>query len=150
MNRREFIMSAGLGMLLCGCSGLNCSKKYGEKNVNKSQNNIAACGMDCVVCPIRRAANDRDFAEKLAEDWRKNGFPKAEADWFKCQGCHGLKSLVWTEDCKMRKCCIEEKKLKNCSYCEKFPCELIIEFKNDGNPNHKAAVERLRDIKPNS
>ena len=148
MNRREFILGVGLGALLCGCSGTICSKRNkGEKVMDEFKNNIAACGMDCDACPILRAANDRNYAEKLAEDWRKNGYPKAEADWFKCQGCHGPKSLVWTEYCKIRKCCIEEKKLENCSSCKEFPCKLITKFENDGNSNHKFAVERLKNFK---
>ncbi len=111
---------------------------------------IAACGMDCSVCPIRKAANDSEFAEKLAGRWRKSGHPDAKAEWFKCQGCHGPKDVLWTEDCKIRECCVEEKKLKNCSQCSDFPCDLINAFGNDGNDNHRAAFERLREMKGGS
>ena len=108
---------------------------------------ISPCGMDCGECPIFKAANDSDFAEALAEGWRKTTHPNAEAGWFKCQGCHGDDALVWGEDCAMRNCCLKERKLANCSFCPDFPCKLITDFEADGVGNHKAAVQRLRQMK---
>jgi len=112
-----------------------------------SQDSIAPCGIDCATCPILKAANDPGFAKNLAEDWRKGGQSEAKADWFKCQGCRGPDSLVWSENCKIRQCCSKEKRLQNCSVCKDFPCELITTFENDGFPHHKTAVERLRELR---
>ena len=103
--------------------------------------------MDCDACPIFKAANDSAFAEVLAQQWRDTSHPKAEAGWFKCQGCHGADDLVWGEDCAMRKCCLKEKKLQNCSFCDDFPCSLITTFETDGVENHRVAVQRLRQMK---
>ena len=115
--------------------------------MSESWDPLAACGLDCGACPIRKAANDRGSAEELAEDWRKTGHPEAEADWFKCQGCHGPEGLVWGKDCKIRECCAKDRRLKNCGQCVDFPCELIIEYENDGHAHHRAAIKRLREMK---
>ena len=108
---------------------------------------IAPCGIDCDSCPILKAVNDTEFAEKLAADWRKSGHPKAEAGWFKCQGCRGDDTLVWGEDCAIRKCCLKERQLENCSLCQDFPCKLITDFETDGATHHKAAVANLRQFR---
>jgi hypothetical protein len=108
---------------------------------------ISSCGLDCEACPIFKAANDPHFAEELASEWRNAGHPKAQAGWFKCQGCHGDDALVWSEDCAIRKCCRHDRKLENCSFCPEFPCELLSRFESDGLAHHRAAVENLRRMK---
>jgi len=106
----------------------------------------AACGMNCEECSIRKAATDREYAEKLAAQWRKSWKPEATANWFTCQGCHGPDELVWSGDCKMRRCCIKERGLVNCSYCDDFPCSLIEQFQNDGIARHAKAVQHLKGL----
>ena len=118
-----------------------------SKSANESTDLLGACGMDCAACPILKAANDTAFAEQLAEGWRNSGSPNAKAEWFRCQGCHGPEALIWSGDCKIRACCVKGKNLKNCSQCAEFPCNLSTAFENDGNPNHQAAVNRLRRMK---
>lgn len=104
---------------------------------------IAACGINCDECPIRRAAADPGYAEELAEQWRRSHEPEASADWFTCQGCHGPKHLVWTGDCEIRACCVDDKGLANCSLCDEFPCPRIDRFAGDGYPHHAEAVRTL-------
>ncbi len=108
---------------------------------------ISPCGMDCHTCPIFKAAHDPRFAEQLATGWRNAGHPEAEAGWFKCQGCYGDEALVWAEDCAMRNCCLKERQLANCSFCQDFPCQHLTDFESDGAAHHKAAVASLRQIK---
>ena len=107
---------------------------------------IAPCGMNCDECPIRRAANDKAFAEELAAQWRKSGRTETTAEWFTCQGCHGPEDLVWSGDCRIRSCCIKEKRLANCSLCDEFPCSLIDEFETDGYGHHAKAVQYLKEL----
>ena len=108
---------------------------------------ISPCGIECDDCEIFIAANDAEFAEKLADSWRRSFQPKAKAEWFKCQGCHGDDSVVWGDDCKIRECCIKTHGLSNCSECNEFPCKLITAFENDGYAHHKTAVENLRQMR---
>jgi len=103
----------------------------------------APCGIVCEECAIYKAASDREAAEALAQEWRDGGRKDAKADWFTCQGCHGPAELVWSGDCKIRQCCLVERRLDNCSDCGDFPCERIIEFENDGYDHHRAAVANL-------
>jgi hypothetical protein len=107
----------------------------------------APCGIDCTGCPIRRAAGDPDYAEKLAQEWRKEGHSDAVAGWFTCQGCHGDDSLVWGDDCRIRQCCIHQKKLDNCSFCNEFPCNLIRDFESDEHDHHTLAVANMRSLR---
>ena len=150
VDRRTFLGCVGLGSLLCGCSRLPPflgSDGVKDDKMSETWDPLAACGMDCSQCPIRKAANDSEFAEKLAEDWRRSGHPKASAGWFRCQGCHGPEPLIWTDDCGIRQCCVKDRDLKNCSQCGAFPCGRIVAFENDGNPNHRAAINRLREVR---
>ena len=107
---------------------------------------LAPCGLDCGPCPIRCAAHDAGFAEKLAEDWRSWN-PDARADWFRCRGCKGDDSLAWGDDCKIRDCCLKQRQLSDCSRCDDFPCAKIIEFEEDEHLHHTEAVANLRRIR---
>ena len=60
-----------------------------------------------------------------------------------CQGCLGEKNLL--NDCPTRSCAIS-KKINLCSECEKFPCEELYNFYNDGNALHKKAYQNIIEI----
>ena len=84
---------------------------------------IAPCGIDCDACPLK---------------------PKD------CDGCHAQSDHLWHADCEKRVCCLQKKKLDNCSLCDEFPCPRIIAFENDKWAYHKAGVARLRSLKAGS
>ena len=108
---------------------------------------IAPCGIDCENCSIYKASMDKSVADKLTEQWRNAGHKDATAIWFKCRGCRGEDKLIWSPDCRIRKCCMTIRRLDNCSFCDDFPCEIITKFENDPFPHHKEAVENLRKMK---
>lgn len=118
---------------------------------NPSSSKLAACGLDCEACEIGKAAKDPAFAEQLAKKWGKVGDKVVTADWFKCEGCHGRKEVVWCgDDCKIRNCCIDTKHLDNCSLCPQFPCEITDAFEaNTKYPHHGKAIRRLKSMKAN-
>ncbi len=155
MNRRDFLRFTGLGAiaaLIKGCNWFGNDKQSGEKDmtvieVDQKKPMIAACGLNCDECQIRKAANDREYAEQLAAQWRQSGNQEAAADWFKCQGCRGTDELVWSDNCKIRQCCIKTKELENCSYCGQFPCSFVEKFEKDGYAHHAKAVQHLRELK---
>jgi hypothetical protein len=157
MNRRESLRFTGLAAIAAifkGCTWFfDRNKQCEEKDMTtnafqQKRPMIAACGLNCDECSIRKAADDKEFAEKLAAQWRKSGRSEATADWFKCQGCHGPDELVWWGGCKIRSCCIKRRRLSNCSYCSGFPCLLIEEFEKDGYAHHAKAVQHLRSLWP--
>jgi hypothetical protein len=108
---------------------------------------LAPCGIVCADCSIYKAAHDLAEAEKLAEQWRKGGNKEVTAKWFNCQGCKGDDTLVWSGDCKIRQCCLKERKLEHCAQCGDFPCEHIVAFENDKYKQHRAAVGKLREMR---
>ncbi|MCL5270188.1 MAG: DUF3795 domain-containing protein [bacterium] len=159
MDRRRFLFTTGCGTPLGGCGWLAPPDRSSltDTGMNAMPSNprvkpigapplLAPCGIECGSCPIRRPAGDPAIAETLAADWRKAGRAAARADWFKCQGCRGPEALVWDENCKIRHCCLHEKRLAHCGLCPDFPCVLITQFANDGHPTHRAAVERLKGM----
>ena len=155
MNRREFLRVTGLAAAAVVCKGCTPSKTsygQGDKPVGENASRpaapmIAACGLNCDDCEIGKAAKDPAFAEKLAARWRQSGKKAATADWFKCQGCHGQDDLVWSDDCKIRACCVKTKRLRNCAECGEFPCPLVDKFEKDGYAHHAKAVRFLKEIR---
>ena len=105
---------------------------------------LAACGMDCTQCEIRLAPHDPEIAGSLVCWFRDHGYPEAEPGWFHCGGCFGGLESHWSADCPIMRCCAMERKLSSCAECPDFPCELILEFEQDGMPHHATAIARLR------
>lgn len=156
MNRRDFPRFTGIAAVAAWCKSCisfeDSSTQPGDTDMadsepQQSKPMIAPCGLNCDECSIRKAANDRGYAEKLAAKWRKSGRTKAAADWFKCQGCHGPEELVWSAPCDIRTCCTKTKALANCSYCSEFPCSLIEKFATDGYAHHAKAVQHLKELR---
>ncbi len=105
---------------------------------------LAPCGIDCSECEIFVAARDPAAAEHLAEQWRSWN-PKAEASWFRCQGCRGDRSVRWTEDCAIA-ACAEEKGIRFCSECGEFPCKRLEDWAA-AYPHHQKAFDRLVEMR---
>ncbi len=106
----------------------------------------APCGIDCDDCEIHVAACDREAAEKLASVWRANGIAAAEPGWFRCRGCRGDRSVCWTDDCAIYRCCVEERRLDNCSVCADFACTTLEAWAAQ-SPHHAAALKRLKALR---
>lgn len=109
---------------------------------------LACCGIDCSECAIYKAANDPEGAVRLAESWRAGGHPEAKPEWFRCQGCHGDRSLRWTENCQIASCC-DEKGLQNCGECDEFPCSPYEKWA-ESPEHHRLAYERLKAMRTQS
>ncbi len=50
-------------------------------------------------------------------------------DELSCSGCVNIDDPFWGE-CQVKDCC-EDKKLENCGFCKKFPCDLLNKFSYD-------------------
>ena len=90
----------------------------------KKSETIAACGLDCGSCSIRRYPSDKAAAAEVIgwfkqEGWLKENEGVAEAIERKlvCCGCHGDRNAHWSGDCWILHCCVDAKGLKNCSEC---------------------------------
>lgn len=106
---------------------------------------IAACGLDCETCPIRLLPFDEEAAERVIgwyqeEGWLEEdeGVSEALERGMCCQGCHGDRDLHWSPDCWILLCCVDEKDLNNCSECEEFPCDRLVDWSQEREAYQKA------------
>lgn len=115
---------------------------------------IAACGIECSQCTLRRASlGDLDAAEGLAKWWRSEGWMKEDegatevvARGPHCLTCRGDRSKHWSPDCAILKCCVDDKDLEHCSECDLFACEQL-EAWAQGNERYTQALSRLRSMR---
>jgi len=113
---------------------------------------LAACGLDCGPCPIRRIPFDAEAADKMVAWFKQMGWLKeaegvAEAIEKKmyCNGCQGDRSAHWSGNCQIMLCCVDEKHKQHCGQCaELMSCDKLEAFASDEHEHHKEAVERLR------
>ena len=114
---------------------------------------IAVCGLDCGLCDIRKAPSDPEAAKRIVAWFRKEGWLK-DNEGIKevierrmyCTGCRGDRSVHWSPDCWILKCCVDEKKDEFCYECNVFPCERLSERAKQ-NKHYGQAIDRLRQMK---
>ena len=58
-------------------------------------------------------------------------------------GCRNEPSLI--DDCPVRACAMNRGFL-HCGECGDFPCVVLNDFYNDGNPLHLSAFHHMQDI----
>jgi hypothetical protein len=114
---------------------------------------MAACGLDCESCEIRLAPTD-PAAAKVVLDWFRQqgwlgedeGMAQAIERKMYCTGCLGDRETHWSADCWILACCVDQRGYSNCSECEAFACDRLVEWakQNDG---YAAALARLREMR---
>lgn len=113
---------------------------------------IAACGLLCGPCSIRRVPFDDEAAQK-AIDWYREmewltpeeGTEMAVEKGLYCQGCLGDRAKHWSADCWILGCCVDKKGLENCSQCDEFPCARLAEWSKQ-NDRYRDALGRLEKL----
>ncbi len=113
---------------------------------------LAACGLDCGTCGIRKLPFDAEAAESVIRWYRQTGWLKesegvAEAvqRGMVCNGCQGDRAVHWSADCKIMSCCVDERRLTHCGQCaELMSCGKLEAFAGDGYAHHREAVKSLR------
>ncbi len=95
---------------------------------------IAPCGLLCEKCPIRLLVD----AEERA---KAKGRPVEE---IRCDGCRPP-GYCYHSECRVRRCCLEEKGLNSCFECPEFVCERLREWA--ASPHRKRAIANLVDMK---
>jgi len=113
---------------------------------------MAVCGLDCGPCEIRLAPFDPKAAQSVVTWFKKMGWLKESEGIAQvierkmyCSGCRGDRSIHWSPDCVLLRCCVDERGLEHCGQCaELFICERLDAFASGGSPHHKEAVEYLR------
>ena len=114
---------------------------------------MAACGLLCGSCDIRRMPFD-DEAARVTVDWyremgwleKNEGVKDAIKKNMICTGCHGDRTKHWSADCWILKCCVDEKNLRHCDECNDFPCRRLVDWSKQ-NDGYAKAFERLGQLK---
>jgi hypothetical protein len=113
---------------------------------------IVVCGLACSGCDIRRVPSDAAAAQRVVDWFRDQGWLAQDegvteiiqrAMYYK--GCRGGRSVHWSPDCWILRCCVDEKGLEFCSKCEEFPCLRLQEWAQSGK--YARALQRLYSMK---
>lgn len=114
---------------------------------------LAPCGLDCGHCDIRKVTIDHESAERIIKWYRNMGWLKAGEGTEEiikrgmyCKGCRGDRSVHWSAECEILKCCVDEKGLEFCYECDEFVCAKLQDWVKD-YAHHKAAIERLKRMR---
>lgn len=114
---------------------------------------LAACGLDCGPCPIRRIPLDEKAAEQMIGWFKEMGWLEAHEGvedaierGMYCQGCQGNRLIHWSANCEILLCCVDDKHQQHCGACaELMSCEKLEAFASDEHGHHREAVMRLRE-----
>lgn len=86
---------------------------------------LGRCGYRCDLCAAR--SDDPALRQKLIDGWKKYlGHDMYTVENVRCDGCMNEGRLA-DKNCPIRPCTIE-KGLKNCAYCDEYPCEKLKDF----------------------
>ncbi len=117
---------------------------------------LAACGIECGKCPIRRLPFDDEAARACITWYREEGWLSAEEGVAEaierkmyCNGCLGDREVHWSVSdenvCWILECSVDRRGLANCSECDVFPCDRLVEWSTQ-NDRYGAALDRLRAL----
>lgn len=156
-NRRFFLkqgVMAGTGFALsciCGCRKSQKSKSVKEDNEPNRKEEamekmIAYCGLICnSECPafIATQKDDDEARKKVAERWSSEKYPLRPED-INCDGCLVVdgRLLAFCKDCEARRCGLA-RGVKNCAYCEEYPCEKLDDMHRQA-PKAKLRLDEIR------
>lgn len=97
------------------------------------------CGLYCGACDVLQA-NRTGTLEALASAWG------AELEQLRCHGCKSEINAVYCLDCDI-KACATSKKIEYCFECAGYPCERLVDFRNDEHAHHSIIVHNLGRIR---
>lgn len=113
---------------------------------------MAACGLDCGTCEIRLAPKDPAAAKTVVDWFRLQGWLSAAEGMSEvierkmyCTGCLGNRDTHWSADCWILVCCVDQQGLSNCSECQAFACDRLVDWASQ-NDGYSAALARLRGL----
>ncbi|OYD15048.1 hypothetical protein CH333_06665 [candidate division WOR-3 bacterium JGI_Cruoil_03_44_89] len=113
--------------------------------MNKENQMVAVCGLDCGECDIHQASNNPEIARQIVDWFKKERDIEVKLEDIRCSGCKGDRTKHWSPDCWILKCCVDEKGLEFCSQCDDFPCEKLIEWAK-GSEKYGDALNRLKGM----
>lgn len=119
----------------------------------KEDEYLAACGLDCRSCEIRKVPEDAGAARRVVRWFRKEGWLQEDEGveeilerGMYCKGCRDDRTIHWSPDCRILRCCVDERGHRFCCECEAFPCEKLEEW-SQKNEEYTGALGRLKRMK---
>lgn len=107
---------------------------------------IAFCGLVCTECPAFLVTQKDSNAERkaVAEQWSKRYNTDIKPEDINCDGCTSTSGMIFNycNVCEIRRCG-KEKHIKNCAYCDEYPCEKLNSFWAMA-PHAKTTLEEIR------
>jgi hypothetical protein len=108
---------------------------------------IGFCGLVCTECKgyLATQKNDDNERRKVAELWSKMYNHDFKPQDVNCDGCvsEGKRLIGHCNVCEIRKCG-QEKKIKNCAYCDEYACEKLNQFFTMA-PDTKTTLDKIRN-----
>jgi len=156
MTRKNFLRTCGLAVLsvfhlpawLRGKETVTAAGGRGAQTKAPGQEKmIAYCGLGCSDCPtfIATQKNDDKMREETAKKWSEMFHQDIKPGDINCDGCTSQSSKLFNYCgmCEIRKCG-KEKNVKNCAYCDEYPCEKLSAFLKNV-PEAKATLDEIRE-----
>lgn len=97
------------------------------------------CGLYCGACVIYRV-NKNGSASRLAEEFGRN------IQDVSCNGCRSSHNSTCSKSCRIKRCAIENH-VEHCFECHDYPCNSLIEFRNDEYLHRSFVINNLEEIK---
>ncbi|MGB8952440.1 MAG: DUF3795 domain-containing protein [Candidatus Aminicenantales bacterium] len=154
LTRKEFIKTCCF--LSASCLGLPMRLKgkgshprntsgLSEEDPEKGKM-IAFCGISCAECPtyIATQKDDDQMRADTAKKWSEMFKASYQPEDINCDGCtsNSERLFSYCSACEIRKCG-KQKNVKNCAYCEEYPCAKLTEFLKMV-PEAKTTLEEIR------
>lgn len=114
--------------------------------MNKENQMIAVCGIDCNMCDIHEAPDNPKVAQEIVDWFKKERNEDVKIEDLHCSGCKGDRTNHWSADCWILQCCVDKKDLEFCYDCDEFPCEKLVDW-SKGCEGYGVALERLKKMK---
>jgi len=114
--------------------------------MNKHNQIIAVCGLNCSECDISQASNNPEIAQEIVDWFKKEKDTEVKIEDIRCSGCKGDRKKHWSLDCWILKCCVDKKGLEFCNQCADFPCEKLDQWAKESK-GYEEALNRLKEMK---
>jgi hypothetical protein len=157
LTRKDFLKTCPLAVLSvfqlpAWLRGKGATPAAGGRGVQttapEQEKMIAICGLGCSECPafIATQKNDDKMREETAKKWSEMFHQDIKPGDINCDGCVSQSSRLFNycAICEIRKCG-KEKNVKNCAYCDEYPCEKLSAFLKNV-PEAKATLDEIRGL----
>jgi len=114
--------------------------------MNKHEQLIAACGLNCNECDIFQAPNNLEIAQRIVDWFKKERNTQIKIENICCSGCKGVRTKHWSPNCWILKCCVDKKELEFCYQCADFSCEKLDQWAKESN-RYGEALNQLKEMK---